>query len=405
MKRIVIIDHFSQLPNEPGNNRFIYLATMLCEAGFQVEIITTDFSHKTKTTRTVQAEMLGDLPYQFTMLPEPGYPKNVCLRRFYSHYIFGRNLWKYLKTMEKPDLVYVAVPSLDAGHFAAKYCRKHAIPFIVDIQDVWPEAFKLVFHVPLISDLVFAPMSITANRFYGAADRIVAVSQTYKQRGLRSNNKDPHGLCVYLGTDKERFDQSVADIAVDKPADELWVTYVGTLGHSYNIDIVIDALNVIADKIEQKVIFKVIGDGPLMGQFQTHAADCRVPVEFMGRRAYAEMVAYLAHSDIAVNPIVKGAAQSIINKHADYAMAGLPVVNTQECPEYRELISQYACGINCECENVEQVAEALKQLIDDAELRSRMGRNSRRMGEERFDRKTTYRSIVDEIAKQIGENQ
>ena len=42
------------------------------------------------------------------------------------------------------------------------------------------------------------------------------------------------------------------------------------------------------------------------------------------------MVGMLGVCDIAVNSISKGAAQSIINKHGDYAAAGLPVVNTQE---------------------------------------------------------------------------
>lgn len=40
------------------------------------------------------------------------------------------------------------------------------------------------------------------------------------------------------------------------------------------------------------------------------------------------MITYLANADIAVNPISKGLAQSIINKHSDYVASGLPVVST-----------------------------------------------------------------------------
>ena len=91
---------------------------------------------------------------------------------------------------------------------------------------------------------------------------------------------------------------------------------------------------------------------------------------------------------------MKGAAQSIINKHADYAAAGLPVVNTQECQEYRNLLDAYECGINCEAESVQQVAKALQELIENPKKRKQMGENSRRMAEERFDRRTTYKQIV-----------
>lgn len=399
MKRIVIVDHFSQTPDEPGNNRFVYLAQLLCDRGYSVEIITTEFSHKAKKTRQIDLNLLEKLPYQFTMLPEPGYPKNVCLKRFYSHYFFGRQLKKYLQNMPKADLVYVAVPSLDVGSVTAGYCRRNKIPFVVDIQDLWPEAFKLVLHVPVVSDLVFAPMAATANRFYARADKIVAVSETYRQRGLRSNQKDDGGLCVYLGTDLSAFDKNADSFPVEKPGDELWIAYVGTLGHSYNIEIVIDALNLLPDHMTHNLVFKVLGDGPLMERFQEYAKNCKVRVVFLGRLDYPHMTACLKQADIAVNPIVKGAAQSIINKHADYAAAGLPVVSTQECPEYRALLEKYECGISCRPQNAQQVADALENLIRDETLRRKMGENSRKMAKERFDRQYTYAQIIAEIEK------
>ena len=402
MKKILIIDHFSQTPDEPGNNRFTYLAEMLCEAGYQVEIITTTFSHKAKKQRSVPPELFEKLPYQYTMLPEPGYPKNVCLTRFYSHFIFGRNLGRYLASVEKPDLVYVAVPSLDAGVAAADYCRRTHVPLIVDIQDLWPEAFKLVLHIPVISDLLFLPMTWQADRFYAQADRIIAVSETYKERGLRNQKNDRRGLCVYLGTDLRQFDESSQSFPIEKRSDELWVSYAGTLGLSYNLELIMDAFNRISDVLQIHVVFNVFGDGPYLNRFRAYAENCRVPVRFFGRVGYPQMAAYLCKSDIAVNPITKGAEQSIINKHADYAAAGLPVVSTQECEEYRSLIEAYGCGINCGVESTEQVAAAIMELIAHPEKRRQMGANARKMAEEKFDRSRTYQQILCEINQLVG---
>ena len=61
-------------------------------------------------------------------------------------------------------------------------------------------------------------------------------------------------------------------------------------------------------------------------------------------------------------------------------MAGLPVVNTQECTEYRDLLNEYKAGINCECENSDDVAKAIEYLISNSSLRLEMGRNSRQLG-------------------------
>ena len=55
-----------------------------------------------------------------------------------------------MDTMEKADLVYAATPSLDAARAAATYCKKNNVPFVVDIQDLWPEAFKLIFNMLFI---------------------------------------------------------------------------------------------------------------------------------------------------------------------------------------------------------------------------------------------------------------
>ena len=393
MKKVLIIDHFSQTPDEPGNNRFTYLAQVLLKEAFDVEIVTTDYSHKYKKTRTTPKEMIETLPYKYTMLPEPGYKKNVSLKRFYSHHVFGKNLTKYLETIEKPDLVYAAVPSLDAAYAGAKYCKKNNIPFVVDVQDLWPEAFQLVFNVPVVKEVIFAPLKSTADKIYEAADKLVAVSDTYLKRGMASNDKDKNGLCVFLGTDLTDFD-AIREACPKREDDEFRIGYAGTLGHSYNITIIIDAVKALVDKGYKNIVFNVFGDGPLMDSFKAYAEEMKINCIFHGRLDYKDMVSKLCSCDIAVNPIAKGAAQSIINKHGDYAAAGLPVVSTQECEEYRNLLTEYNCGINCECENTDDVINAIEKLYKDAELRKEMGKNSRKMAEERFDRRNTNKKII-----------
>ena len=77
-------------------------------------------------------------------------------------------------------------------------------------------------------------------------------------------------------------------------------------------------------------------------------------------------------------------------------MAGLPVISTQECPEYRELLERYDAGINCDNGDVIQLAEAIASLYNDIEGRHRLGNNNRKLAEELFDRKNSY-NIIEEI--------
>lgn len=397
MRDILVIAHYTQVPIENGKGRFHYLATKIAKQTDTIEVVTTSFSHMNKEQRVVTQEQLEDSPYDFTMLYEPNYAKNISLKRFYSHYILGRNLGTYLNERKVPDVIYCAVPSLEAGFVAAKYAQKNNVRFIIDVQDLWPEAFRMIFNVPLISDLVFYPFKKQADYIYQAADEIVAVSQTYLDRALRDNHtKSKHS--IYLGVDLGLFDELAAEhLFKDKPKDEIWVVYIGTLGHSYDLKSVIDALKILKDEGMTNIKFVVMGSGPLEVKFEDYAKEKEIHAVFTGQLDYEKMIGVLAASDIAVNPIKKDSAGSIINKVADYAAAGLPVINTQESIEYRKLLTSYNAGVNVVNGDTEDLSKKIKQLVEDKDLRKKMGENNRLLAEKKFDRKNTYNEIVELI--------
>lgn len=395
MDIVIVAQYLCDLDHlDESNGRFVYLAKLLAEK-HAVEIITTTFIHgRKKQANVVPEEYCG---VKITALFEPGYPRNVCVKRFYSHNVLAKNVHDYLEKRKKPDLIYAAVPSLSVAEVAAKYCEEHQIRFVVDIQDLWPEAFKMVFKMPVISNLLFYPLERQANRIYGAADEIVAVSQTYADRAMKVNQKCKSPRVVYLGTDRNKFDEyaSTGTSLFLKPSDEIWVAYIGDLSASYDIKTVIDSLGKIKSK--KNIRFVAIGGGSLQKEFENYAALSNVTCTFTGHMPYPNMAKTLMECDIAVNPIKKGFAGSVINKVKDYAMAGLPVVNTQENEEYRGLLERYNAGINCICEDAGSVAEAFQKLIGDQKLRSKMSSNSRKLGEELFNRENCYQNLVHEI--------
>ncbi len=394
---IIIVAQYSTPWDIENNGRFTEIAYDLIKKGHQVEIVTTDFSHGFK-----QHIALPNIkfPYKITLLHESGYKKNISFKRFYSNYIFGKNIKKYLRKRKKPDVIYCAVPSLAAPYEVAKYCKKNHIRLIIDVQDLWPEAFKMVFNMPIIDQLVFTPFKFMADYIYAAADDLVAVSDTYLNRALRVNKKCQAGLSVYLGTNLSKFDHLKKNkVILEKPKEELWLAYVGTLGHSYDIIGILDAMKILMDRGIYNFKAIIMGTGPLQEDFERHAQKLQVPAIFTGKLPYGEMVSLLCQCDIAVNPIKSGSAASIINKVGDYAAAGLPVVNTQESPEYIELLQKNKIGIHCPAGNVVAIADAIQQLFESPSLRAMMGKNNRALAENKFDRKKTYVSIVRMIEK------
>lgn len=390
MKDIVILARFCRDFSETDNGRFMYLCKQLSKEN-KVEIITSDFSHGKKKLKD---PLNHNWPFTITFLHEPGYKKNISIRRFFSHFVWGKEVKKYLNKREKPDVIYCAVPSLTGPFEAAKYCEKHGIRFVIDIQDLWPEAFQMVFCVPVLSDIIFSPFRWLADGIYKCADAVCGVSRTYVERAISVNKKCSSGSVVFLGTNLETFDENVRNNHVEKKDDKLWLGYCGTLGASYDLSVVIDALAILKERGIAQPKFMVFGDGERRNEFEQKAQDKGIDCLFTGRLPYDQMCGWLSACDIAVNPITHNAAQSIINKHGDYAASGLPVLNTQECLEYRDLIDEYNMGFNCENENPEDLANKMAVLVNDSELREKMGLNARRCAEERFDRRVSYGQLI-----------
>lgn len=393
---IVIIANFTRRLDGEREGRFSYLMEALADRGHAIELITTDFYHSTKKKRPVPKQELYKT--KITLCHEPGYKKNVSVARLYSHWVWGENVFKYLKSIEKPDVVYCAIPSITAAKLAAKYCQQNGVKYVTDVQDLWPEAFCMSIHNKLLQKL-FLPMECSVNKAYAASDLAVAVSDTYVNRTLAVNKKNAKGVSVFLGNNGALFESEKGEYNVVRNGDELLLCYIGGLKDSYDIPCVIDAMALVeANKeFEQKVRFVVIGDGPFRPRFEQYAKEKQINCTFLGGKPYTEMASLLCSCDMCINPIVKGSAASIINKVGDYALSGLPVINTQESPEYRTLIQNYQCGINCECGNAQQVAEAIVKLASDKELRIKMGEGSRRLAKEKFDRRNTYLKIIEAL--------
>ncbi len=397
-KDILLVTNYYHFEHEKSSSRYRTLAEMIAaDDSLTLEVVTSSFCHLKKCFRSEMQEELEKLPFKVTMIRESGYKKNISVKRLQSCRVFAKNVLAYLKTRKKPDLIYLVVPSLDVADAVSRFAEDNNIPLMLDIQDLWPEAFRMALNIPVVSDIVFMPMLKKANRIYSRADQIVAVSDTYAERGCSVNKKCKQGISAYIGTDIAFANNLMKDHVIEKPQNEFWLTYVGALGHSYDLGLVIDALALVKERGIANIVFHVFGSGVLMESFRQAAENAGVSAVFHGQTEYGRMMAFLSKSDAAVNPIVKESVSTIINKVSDYAVAGTPVINTQNSQEYRDLLDKYSAGINCISGDKISVADAIEKLYRQEELRTSMKANSLKLADERFDRRRTYQKLVDRM--------
>ena len=260
---------------------------------------------------------------------------------------------------------------------------------IIDVQDLWPEAFALALPKK-ISDLghiFFFPFHSLANSNYRDADAILAVSNTYLERA----RGEDRGIVIPLGIELDSW--PVPPKVLPKPP--FRITYVGSLGRSYDLNTVLMAASEL--KTIRDMIFTFAGDGAQKKSLlRISKKNGLSNVEFTGWLPYDEMIQLLQHSHIGLNPILPHSMISWPNKVFDYFAAGLPVISSVK-GELASFIKNEQVGIYYEAGNVVSLKEAILALYRSPQLYQQMGIRSRQLAEERFDRRVAYTKLLDLI--------
>lgn len=403
MKNIAIITLSVALEGEKGYSRFRTLSELLSKH-YNVDLITSSFQHWEKKQRDTEKLCKVNRAFNVKFAYEPGYKKNVDLKRIHSHKIAMKNILSILEK-NKYDLIYCIFPDNKIAANVGTYAKNHNIPFIIDVEDLWPEAMEMVSPLPSVMNrIIFNSYRRDAKIAFECADGFIGTSDEYRdypQKQYRISGK-PH-YTVYVGCDVNDFDDGVKEHidSIEKKDGEFWVTYAGNLGSSYDIPTMIRAAQELySDYSNIKV--KLLGGGPLEDEFKAIAKERPCNVEFVGYTPYRKMAAYLVKSDILVNSFVKKAPQSIVTKIGDYLAAGKPMINTLSSPEFRSKVENDGFGVNVVGEDVDALKNAIIQLYDDQETRKAMGEQAREVCMKEFDRKNSYKVIIDLIDRLIN---
>ena len=405
-RKVAIIACAVGLPGEKGYSRFPYLANMLCEKGFDVDLYTSTFNHWEKAQRDKNDvnRIQDNVPYNIILSYEPGYKKNVDLKRIISHRKLAKNIIKLLQDnhrREKYDLLYVIIPDNKLAADVSEFGRLNSIPVIIDIEDLWPEGMEQIIPIPKwIGKIAFFYFRKKAKIAYRNASAYVGTSDEFRDEPLKYHEgKEKPRITVYVGCDLNIFDTGVKKYSseIEKTKDEFWIIYTGTLGSSYDIGTLIKAAQQIKALGYNSIKFKILGGGPLKEQFETIAKEKPCEVEFLGYVQYEKMAAYLSKSDITVNSFIKSAPQSIVNKVGDYLAAGKPMINTLSSLEFRNKVKNEGFGLNVWGGDVNSLSDAILNLYRNSTKCTRMGHQARLIADEQFDRAVSYMKIIELI--------
>ncbi|WJN59948.1 glycosyl transferase, group 1 family protein [Pseudomonas sp. SO81] len=120
--------------------------------------------------------------------------------------------------------------------------------------------------------------------------------------------------------------------------------------------------------------FVFVGGGRLAGSLRNIAQELQVEdrVRFIPTVALADLPSYTASADIGVQPIENTCLNHYTtdsNKLFEYVQAGLPVI-ASDLPEIRRIVRQHDLGLLVREGDSEALADALRRMVGDAQLRA-----------------------------------
>lgn len=391
MRVLYFHQHFSTPAGSTGTRSY-EMAQRLITRGHQVTMVCGSYGMASSGLRGepvngVRRGFVDGIDVIELCLPYSNY--DGLLKRSRTFLLFA---WRsvLLALRSQYDLLFATSTPLTAGipGIVMKLFRKK--PFVFEVRDLWPE---LPREMGVITNpLVLKAMDVLEWLSYHSADACIGLSPGIVKGIVRRGISSESVAMVPNGCDLDLFSptpptkiEGIAGIA-----DGDFVTiFCGAHGTANGLDAVINAAKVLKNRNEKNIKLLFIGDGKLKPGLKERAQREQLDnCVFLDPMPKLELARITAAADVGLMILANVPAfyfGTSPNKFFDYIASGLPVLNNY--PGWlAEIIEKNDCGVAVRPDDPDAFSDALIQLRDNPDVRSRKGRNARALAEREFNR-------------------
>lgn len=338
-----------------------------------------------------------------------GEGKNPFMRAFRYLLSCSIHFFKCMWGSESKDCNILFIASTPpilglVGAFVGKFRR---IPFIYNLQDIFPDSL-VGTGLAKKGGLLWKIGRVIEDFTYKHADKIIVISEDFKKNIMAKGVPEDKIVVVYNWVDEN----AVVPVAKeDNPLfdefgisrDKFHVVYAGNLGNAQNIDVIIDAANVL--KEENNVEFLIFGTGGLKDQFVAKVNDLKLDnVKFFPLQPMERVSQVYGLGDVCVvscKPGLGGAAMP--SKMLSIMSAGRAVVASFDKGELTYILENHKCGMYAPAGDADAFAGLIKHLAQNREECKTMGDNARKLILQKFTKAYGTSRYV-EIIKSVANN-
>jgi glycosyltransferase involved in cell wall biosynthesis len=203
----------------------------------------------------------------------------------------------------------------------------------------------------------------------------LAVSDALRRQAIDRGFPAERTITHYNGVDLERF--------VAGPGGPDTILFVGRLVEKKGVETLLEAFQLVR-RVRPTASLVIIGEGPLQSPLRKMAGEA---VRFLGALDPDDVAGWMRRSTLLAAPSVTardGDAEGLPNTIVEAAASALPAVGTDH-GGIAEAIVDGETGFIVRERAPEELAARLLTLLEDSDLRGRMGAAARAMAERKFD--------------------
>lgn len=269
------------------------------------------------------------------------------------------------------DVIHGCNPPDDI-YMVASFFKKYGVKYVFDHHDICPELFEAKFGST--KGLLYKSQVWLERQTYKHCTFAFVTNESYRRIAIERDRMPPERVIVLRSGPKlERLRQLPPDPSIRRGYPYM-VGYLGVIGQQEGVEYILQAAQYIKER-ENNVFWGIVGGGPHLEAMkkQAHAMGLDDCVEFTGRVPDEQMLRYLNTADVCVNSDTYNAMndKSTMNKVLEYMALGKPIVQF-DLTEGR--YSAQEASLYAKRNDAVDMAEKIRQLLADPELRERMGR-------------------------------
>lgn len=352
----------------PFDRRVWQEANTLNDAGHQVSIICPTGKGYEKKFETINGIDIYRHPLPLEGSGAVGYLLEYSSALFWefvlSLKIFFSKGFDVIQACNPPDNIFLI------GLFFKIFFRKK---FVFDHHDINPELYIAKFGR---KDFFYKIMLLWERLTFKSADISIATNESYKKIAVERCGMNPENVyIVRSGPDLNRTKPVTPNLKW-KNGRKYLVGYVGVMGAQEGLDYLLVGISYLVHKYKRNdVQFVLVGGGTELEALKrlTVKLEIKDHLTFTRRVPDEVLMEVLSTSDVCVNPDVVNEMndKSTMNKIMEYMALGKPVVQF-EMTEGR--YSAQEASLYAEPNNPKSLIKNILKLLDDPELRERMGK-------------------------------